>query len=78
MLGEEKFREYVVVWLTSSQFCCPGMIDSHCHAPQYRQLGSANNLPLVHTLSVVFLPSVFRCENWEFSEGQLIVVGLVE
>jgi cytosine/adenosine deaminase-related metal-dependent hydrolase len=26
---------------------CPGMIDTHCHAPQFKQLGSANNLPLV-------------------------------
>ena len=47
ILGEETFREYVVVWLASSQFLCPGMIDTHCHAPQYRQIGSANNLPLV-------------------------------
>ena len=47
ILGEEKFREYVVVWLKGSEFICPGMIDAHCHAPQYRQIGSANNLPLV-------------------------------
>jgi hypothetical protein len=46
ILGD-KYREYDVVWLLSSQFVCPGMIDTHCHAPQYRQLGSANNLPLV-------------------------------
>ena len=47
ILGEEVYRNSVVVWLQSSQFVCPGMIDTHCHAPQYRQLGSKNNLPLV-------------------------------
>ena len=47
ILGEEVYRTCVVVWLSSSQFVCPGMIDTHCHAPQYRQTGSANNIPLV-------------------------------
>jgi len=47
ILGAEAYRLADVVWLLSSQFVCPGMIDTHCHAPQYRQLGSANNLPLV-------------------------------
>ena len=47
ILGDEAYRRAVVVWLLRSQFVCPGMIDTHCHAPQYRQLGSANNLPLV-------------------------------
>jgi guanine deaminase len=46
ILGD-KYRDYTVVWLQSSEFVCPGMIDTHCHAPQYRQMGSANNLPLV-------------------------------
>jgi guanine deaminase len=50
ILGAETYRQSVVVWLESSQFVCPGMIDTHCHAPQYRQMGSANNLPLVNTL----------------------------
>jgi cytosine/adenosine deaminase-related metal-dependent hydrolase len=49
-IGAKEFRESTVVWLTSSQFVCPGMIDTHCHAPQYRQLGFANNLPLVSPL----------------------------
>ncbi len=48
ILGENIYRNSVVVWLQSRQFVCPGMIDTHCHAPQYRQLGSKNNLPLVH------------------------------
>jgi guanine deaminase len=48
ILGEQVYRNSVVVWLLSNQFICPGMIDTHCHAPQYRQLGSKNNLPLVH------------------------------
>jgi guanine deaminase len=50
ILGEEVYRRYIVIWLKSSQFVCPGMIDTHCHAPQFRQLGSANNLPLVFPL----------------------------
>jgi cytosine/adenosine deaminase-related metal-dependent hydrolase len=40
-----------VVRLAENEFVCPGMIDTHCHAPQYRQLGSANNLPLVQQAS---------------------------
>lgn len=52
ILGEQTCRNAVVIWLLSSQFVCPGMIDTHCHAPQYRQLGSANNLTLVHSLGV--------------------------
>ena len=48
ILGNERYRNAIVVWLQSSQFVCPGMIDTHCHAPQYRQLGSKNNLPLVY------------------------------
>jgi hypothetical protein len=47
ILSRDVFREYDVIWLQSTQFICPGMIDTHIHAPQYRQLGSANNLPLV-------------------------------
>lgn len=49
ILGENGFRESTVIWLQSTQFVCPGMIDTHIHAPQYRQLGSANNLQLVNT-----------------------------
>jgi guanine deaminase len=49
ILGEEGFQKYDVVWLQNTQFLCPGMIDTHMHAPQYRQLGSANHLPLVTT-----------------------------
>lgn len=52
ILGEEAYRKSVVVWLLSSQFVCPGLIDTHCHAPQYRQLGSANSLPLVYPLTL--------------------------
>lgn len=51
ILGEDKFRECDVIWLQSTQFLCPGMIDTHIHAPQYRQLGSANNLQLVWTFA---------------------------
>jgi len=53
ILGQEVYCNSIVIWLLSSQFVCPGMIDTHCHAPQYQQLGSKNNLPLVA------LPDIF-------------------
>jgi guanine deaminase len=53
ILGEEVYHNSVVIRLLSSQFVCPGMIDTHCHAPQYRQLGSKNNLPLVDAVNVL-------------------------
>ena len=67
ILGAETYRESVVVWLQSSQFVCPGMIDTHCHAPQYRQMGSANNLPLVTPLRISLMPARL-VEQSDFSE----------
>lgn len=67
ILGEEAYHKAIVVWLKSSQFVCPGMIDTHCHAPQYRQLGSANHLPLVSPL-ISFLMEARLAEQNYFSQ----------
>jgi guanine deaminase len=63
ILGD-KYREYDVVWLLSSQFVCPGMIDTHCHAPQYRQMGSANNLPLVRSRGLLMVVGLAEQSNF--------------
>jgi guanine deaminase len=33
--------------MSAAELCCPGMIDTHVHAPQYQFTGTATDLPLM-------------------------------
>mmetsp|Transcript_13787 Transcript_13787/g.41978 ORF Transcript_13787/g.41978 Transcript_13787/m.41978 type:complete len:231 (+) Transcript_13787:828-1520(+) len=46
-----------------SELCCPGMIDTHVHAPQYQFTGTATDLPLMEWLQTYTFPAERRCSD---------------
>jgi guanine deaminase len=59
----DKYQDYVFIKLSESQFICPGFVDLHCHAPQYRQVGSATEVPLLKWLYEFTFPNEARCSD---------------
>jgi len=51
------------VKLTRDELCCPGMIDTHVHAPQYQFTGTATDLPLMEWLQAYTFPAERRCSD---------------
>jgi cytosine/adenosine deaminase-related metal-dependent hydrolase len=50
-----------VITMEGAQFCVPGMIDTHVHAPQYQFTGTATDLPLMQWLQTYTFPAERRC-----------------
>ena len=46
--------------LDGAEFCAPGMIDTHVHAPQYQFTGTATDLPLMQWLQHYTFPAERR------------------
>jgi guanine deaminase len=53
--------------LGPEEFCCPGMIDTHVHAPQYQFTGTATDLPLMEWLQTYTFPAERRCADVELA-----------
>lgn len=64
----EKYQEGRLIKLSESQFICPGFIDLHCHAPQYRQAGSATEVPLLEWLRQFTFPNEARCSDVAYAK----------
>ena len=56
-----------VVTLDATDFCVPGFIDTHVHAPQYQFTGTATDLPLMQWLQHYTFPAERRCEDTAFA-----------
>ncbi|KAI5853238.1 hypothetical protein DFP73DRAFT_535725 [Morchella snyderi] len=55
--GEKARAENIVmVDMGATQVVCPGLIDCHVHAPQFRQLGTKTDVPLVEWLDKYTFP----------------------
>ncbi|CAF1048940.1 unnamed protein product [Adineta steineri] len=63
----DEYQGYVFIKLSKSQFICPGFIDLHCHAPQYRQVGSATEVPLLKWLQKFIFPNEARCSDTSYA-----------
>lgn len=49
--------------MSAAELCCPGMIDTHVHAPQYQFTGTATDLPLMEWLQTYTFPAERRCAD---------------
>ena len=56
-----------VITMDGTQFCVPGMIDTHVHAPQYQYTGTATDLPLMQWLQAYTFPAEKRCEDTAYA-----------
>ncbi|CAF1183883.1 unnamed protein product [Adineta ricciae] len=63
------YRDYTIIHLSESQFICPGFVDLHCHAPQYRQVGSATEVPLLQWLDKFTFPNEARCADLSYARN---------
>lgn len=59
---------FQLIKLDSSEFCIPGMIDTHVHAPQYQFSGTATDLPLMHWLQHYTFPAEERMSDSEVAQ----------
>ncbi|CAF3679517.1 unnamed protein product [Rotaria socialis] len=59
----DEHQDVTFIHLSESQFICPGFVDLHCHAPQYRQAGSATEVPLLEWLRKFTFPNEARCSD---------------
>lgn len=59
----DEHQDITYIKLSESQFICPGFVDLHCHAPQYRQAGSATEVPLLEWLHKFTFPNEARCSD---------------
>ncbi|CAF1544731.1 unnamed protein product [Rotaria magnacalcarata] len=59
----DEHQDVTFIKLSESQFICPGFVDLHCHAPQYRQAGSATEVPLLEWLRKFTFPKEARCSD---------------
>eukprot|EP00040_Diaphanoeca_grandis_P022279 m.119383 g.119383 ORF g.119383 m.119383 type:complete len:487 (-) comp28733_c0_seq1:642-2102(-) len=70
-LGKQHaFANPTRVELTGSQFCMPGMIDTHVHAPQYTFTGTGYSLPLLEWLMTYTFPTEAKYSDVEFATEQ--------
>ncbi|KAA8650903.1 hypothetical protein EYZ11_009998 [Aspergillus tanneri] len=51
------------LFLSSSQFLCPGFIDTHTHAPQWSQRGLGRGLPLLAWLETLTFANEAKCAS---------------
>jgi guanine deaminase len=49
------------------RFIAPGLIDTHAHAPQYAQLGTGTDLPLLEWLNKYTFPTESRFADVSFA-----------
>lgn len=49
------------------RFIAPGLIDTHAHAPQYAQLGTGTDLPLLEWLNKYTFPTEARFADVKFA-----------
>lgn len=63
----EQYQNFTIINLSDSQFICPGFIDLHCHAPQYRQVGSATEIQLLEWLRRFTFPNEARCADLSYA-----------
>jgi guanine deaminase len=52
-----------IIKLDSDEFFIPGLIDSHCHAPQFVNTGRGNDLPLLEWLNKYTFPREAEFED---------------
>ncbi len=50
------------------RFVAPGLIDTHAHAPQYAQLGTGTDLPLLEWLNKYTFPTESRFADVSFAK----------
>lgn len=50
------------------RFIAPGLIDTHAHAPQYAQLGTGTDLPLLDWLNKYTFPTESRFADVAFAK----------
>ena len=56
-----------VLVLDADEFCVPGMIDTHVHAPQYSFTGTKTDLPLMEWLQAYTFPAERQCSDTAFA-----------
>ena len=54
--------------LTDKQYLIPGLVDLHCHAPQWPQMGKGLDLPLYDWLESYTFPLEARYEDLDFAQ----------
>ena len=59
---EEEIEE---IQLSADQFCCPGLIDTHVHAPQFLFMGTGTDKPLMEWLEAYTFPAEREMKNVE-------------
>ena len=62
-LVAEEYRRFDVLIMEEWEFVCPGLVDCHNHAPQYRQLGTATDYTLFDWLTAVTFPNEAKCRD---------------
>lgn len=55
--------------LFSREFLMPGLVDTHIHAPQYKNSGLGLGLPLLQWLEKYTFPCEARCKDLEFARN---------
>ncbi|KEI70829.1 guanine deaminase [Endozoicomonas elysicola] len=61
-------RENRLVRLKEKQYLIPGLIDLHCHAPQWPQMGKGLDLPLYNWLANYTFPLEAKYQDLEFAK----------
>lgn len=61
-------RESRLVRLKEKQYLIPGLIDLHCHAPQWPQMGKGLDLPLYNWLENYTFPLEAKYQDLEFAK----------
>ncbi|KZT19416.1 Metallo-dependent hydrolase [Neolentinus lepideus HHB14362 ss-1] len=68
-LAGKEFEGYKVLRLRKSQFVCPGFVDCHCHAPQYKQIGTATDYTIFNWLNEVTFPNEAKCADLDYARS---------
>lgn len=68
---QEKFNfsPSSVYHLKDGEFLMPGLVDTHIHAPQYKNSGLGLGLPLLQWLEKYTFPCEARCKDLEFARN---------
>nr|XP_033810641.1 guanine deaminase isoform X2 [Geotrypetes seraphini] len=64
-----RFSESDIRELGSHEFCMPGMVDTHIHAPQYSFSGTALDLPLLEWLDKYTFPTEKKYKEVDFAKN---------
>ncbi|KAG7448002.1 guanine deaminase [Guyanagaster necrorhizus] len=66
-MGRMGCLDNVVIPLKETEFIMPGFIDTHTHAPQFRNIGSGQQYELLDWLSIVTFPTETKFADLDFA-----------